>query len=182
MLPKRTSYEWQVRSRRVEVPFTSAKEENQQSNVESAQAPDSTDPLFAVSKWATPKLPRVCGLPIHLGKDTQHRHSLSAHCYKPGDLSATTRPAVSWTLFMEPAGDYRLPPTHAPRCLCGILMYLMYLDDCVSPILWIRLNNGLQSAWIMHVSLPHDGWSWAECIKHAYAQTQNQTRRRLALN
>lgn len=39
--------------------------------------------------------PAVCRLSIHLGKDTQRWHFLSAQGYKPGDLSATTRPAVN---------------------------------------------------------------------------------------
>lgn len=82
-------------------------------------APYSTDPLFAVSKGATPKQPRVCCLHIHLGKDTQRWHFLSAHCHKPGDLSATTRPAVNWAHFMEPAGDYL--QLSAPQCLCTSL-------------------------------------------------------------
>lgn len=55
----------------------------------------SADPLFALSEAATPKQPRVCRLYIHLGKDTQRWHFLSAQRYKPGDLSATTRPAVN---------------------------------------------------------------------------------------
>lgn len=63
-------------------------------------------PLFAVSEAATPLQLRVCRLSIHLGKDTQRWHFLSAQGYKPGDLSATTRPAVNWAHFMEAAGDY----------------------------------------------------------------------------
>lgn len=84
------------------------------------QAPNSVDLLFAVSVGGggTPKQPRVCCRYIHLGKDTQWWHVLSAQCHKPGDLSATTRPAVNWAHFMEPAGDYL--QLSAP-CLCTSL-------------------------------------------------------------
>lgn len=58
------------------------------------------------AKQPRPCSPRVCRLSIHLGKDTQRWHFLSAQGYKPGDLSATTRPAVNWAHFMEAAGDY----------------------------------------------------------------------------
>ena len=118
------------------------------------KAPHLTDPLFASKKGATPEQPGVCCLHIHLGKDTQRWHSLSAHCYKPGDLSATTRPAVNWAHFMEPAGDYL--QLSAPQCLCAV--FRIYLNNFVPPILWIRLNNGLQSARIIHISLQHDIW------------------------
>lgn len=138
--------------------LTSAKEENKQGQCQ-VQLRHRT-PLIHCLLWAReprPNSPRVCCLHIHLGKDTQRWHSLSAHCYKPGDLSATTRPAVNWARFMEPAGDYL--QLGAPRCLCAA--FKIYLNNYVFPILWIRLNNGLQSARIERVSLHRDIWSRA---------------------
>lgn len=103
--------------------------------------------------------------------DTQRWHPLSARCYKPGNLSATTRPAVNWARFMEPAGDYLQLSAH--RCLCTILK--IYLNNYVFPMLRIRLNNGVPSApdrtrptsqWHME---PWDG------TKQAYIQSYRDT-------
>lgn len=132
-----------------------------------------------MSEGATPMQPWVCCLHIHLGKDTQRWHSLSTQCYKPGDLSATTRHAVNWVCFMEPVGDYL--KLSAAQCLCTMLK--IYLNNYVLPILWIRLNNGLQSAWIVHVSFQRDIWSWVlrdsrahETNTRTYSQSHKYTR------
>lgn len=119
--------------------------------------PNSRNHLFAKKQGVTPKQPRVCRLHIHLGEDTHCWQSLSAQYYNPGDLSATTRPAVNWVYFMKPAGDYLQPK--APWCLCTMLK--IYLSNFALPILGIGHNNGadcpcLTTAYVMLVRALED--------------------------
>ena len=137
---------WEV----AEAPLTSAKEKSKQSDVESDWGTILYWSAVCLEQGATPKQSGDCCLHIHLGRDTERWHSLSALCYKPGDLSATTRPAVNWARFMEPATDY----LQLSASQCNVLK--LYLNNYVFPIQRIRLDNRLQSAWIMHVSLQHE--------------------------